>query len=79
MRASAWRGGEAKALLAMVNGIVGDLDLDMRSIKIERVDSVARVQFSVEASREEQRKVYERLRTSTGVTRVETIRVEDTE
>lgn len=72
-------GAETEALLAAVNGIVDDLDLDLRSIKLERLDNIPRVQFTIEAARESQRKVYERLRTSSGVTRVETIGVEDAE
>ena len=51
----------------------------MRSVRLEHQDGKARVQFRIESSREEQRKVYERLRTSAGVTRVETIGVEDAE
>jgi putative Mg2+ transporter-C (MgtC) family protein len=72
-------GAETEALLAAVNGIVDDLDLTLRSIKLERVDNAPRVQFTIEAARESQRRVYERLRTSSGVTRVETIGVEDAE
>ena len=72
-------GAETEALLKAVNGIVDDLDLNLRSVKMDRVDGSARVQFSIESSRSDQRKVYERLRTSAGVARVETIQVEDAE
>lgn len=72
-------GAETEALLKAVNDIVDGLDLDMRSIKLDRVDGSTRVQFRIEASRADQRKVYERLRTSAGVARVETIQVEDAE
>jgi hypothetical protein len=70
---------ETEALLATVNGIVDELDLKMRSVRIDRDVGRARVQFTVEASREDQRKIYERLRTSTGVARAETIGVEEAE
>jgi putative Mg2+ transporter-C (MgtC) family protein len=72
-------GVETEALLATVNGIVDELDLKMRSVRIDRDVGRARVQFTVEASREDQRKIYERLRTSTGVARAETIGVEEAE
>ena len=72
-------GGQTEALLNAVNSIVDQLNLNMRSIRIDRVDGQARVQFAVEASREEQRRVYDRLRTSAGVTSVETIGVEEAE
>ena len=72
-------GNDTDTVVGAVNGVLAELQLSMRSLQIGRSDGATRVQFRVEASREKQRKVYERLRTCSGISRVETIGIEDAE
>jgi uncharacterized membrane protein YhiD involved in acid resistance len=72
-------GADTDTVIGGVNGVLAELQLSMRSLQINRTDGATRAQFRVEASRDLQQKLYERLRTCAGITRVETIGVEDAE